>query len=277
MLDVWYPGAYAKPHQEFVYPDDYQQRLEEGLAVLLPKLPPGVQAHLKERMRRNGCASAEEELLLARGFSRVFGEPAISYPAVAKDQAVPEFHVQVSGKTVEIEAKGLFDPDVVRRLNEAMRRSGQNSWYSFNPKIGDVARLDRTITEALLSPATGHARIVVLTKYEPWISPFESVPLIRTLAVNPGVFGIPIQNHPLAIAYVTTRRIAGVWFNRGVERRVALDAPARESIRVALKASFYARRDGVFFDEHQDEDTQREMISKMERRRGGAGSSNLGD
>lgn len=107
-LDVSFPSAYAKPHQD-CYRPDYQQRLEDGAAILMPKLDAGETNHLVERMRGGACLSADEELLLARGFAEVFGAGAISFPSVPRDQHVPEFHVAVGGHRIEVEAKGLMD------------------------------------------------------------------------------------------------------------------------------------------------------------------------
>lgn len=262
-LDVSYPSAYAKPHQELFYPPDYQQRLEDGAAVLMPKLDSGETNHLIARMRGAGCLSADEELLLARGFAEVFDADATSFPAVPRGQDIPEFQVAIGGHSVEIEAKGLMDEQEVRELNEHALRSGQLSWFSYSPTIGNLGRLRNAIARKLLSNTTGDARILVLTQYTAWITPIEGIPLIRALATNPAQFEIPADKHALAIAHVTGRWIAGVWINDGVTQRLGLGEADRESIRRALKASFYERSGGVFFTEQQSEDEQNTMIAKM--------------
>lgn len=261
--DVWYPSSYAKPHNDMSYPPDWQQRLEEGAAVLLPKLDDGERAHLIKRMRGAGCQSAEEELLLARGFARVFGPDAISFPRVDKGQDVPEFHVSVSGRTIEIEAKGLMDSAEVSQLNEYAIRSGQYSWCSFSPTIGDVGRLRAAVAKKLLSTPTGDARVLVLTQYTPWIHPAEAIPLVRTMGTAPETFGIDAKAHALAVAYVTARWVAGVWLNEGVVQRLGFDTGTREQIRRAVRESFYPRKDDVFFDETIGESRERELIAEM--------------
>ena len=189
--DVWYPASYAKPHNDLLYPPDWQQRLEEGASVLLPKLDKRERKHLFSRMRGNGCLSAEEELLLARGFAQVFGPDRIAFPRVGKDKDVPEFHVSIQGTTVEVEAKGLHESEAVRQLNSHAIRTGQLSWITMNPDIDPLRRLRQAIAKKLLSGRTGDVRILVLTQYTPWITPVEAVPLIRGLAIDPGHFGIP--------------------------------------------------------------------------------------
>ncbi len=261
--DVWYPSSYAKPHNDMFYPSDYQQRLEEGAAVLLPKLDAGEKRHFISRMRGAGCLSAEEELLLARGFARVFGPDAISFPKVNKGQDVPEFHVSVSGRTIEVEAKGLMDSDEVRRLNEYAIRSGQMCWVSGSPSIGDIGRLRAAVAKKLLSTPTGDGRVLVLTQYTPWIHPAEAIPLVRTMGTAPEKFGIAPEAHALAVAYVTARWVAGVWLNEGVSQRLGFDTTTREQVRRAVRESFYPRKGGVFFDETIDERRERELIAEL--------------
>jgi hypothetical protein len=54
-----------------------------------------------------------------------------------------------------------------------------------------------------------------------------------------------------------------VWFNDGALKRLGLDSTAREQIRNALRASFYPRAGGVFFDESNSEQRERELIAEM--------------
>ncbi len=261
--DVWYPSSYAKPHNDMTYPPDWQRRLEEGAAVLLPKLDAGERNHFVRRMRGGGCLSAEEELLLARGFARVFGPDAISFPKVNKGQDVPEFHVSVSGRTIEVEAKGLMDSDEVRRLNEYAIRSGRMCWVSCSPLIGDIGRLRAAVAKKLLSTPTGDGRVLVLTQYTPWIHPAEAIPLVRTMGTAPETFGIAADAHALAVAYVTARWVAGVWLNEGGAQRLGFDTATREQVRHAVRESFYPREGGVFFDETIDERRERELIAEL--------------
>ena len=132
-----------------------------------------------------------------------------------------------------------------------------------NPDIDPLRRLRQAIAKKLLSGRTGDVRILVLTQYTPWITPVEAVPLIRGLAIDPGHFGIPNEQHALAIAYVTNRWLTGVWFNVAVERTLRVDEGSRELIRQALKDSFYERRGGVSFHDQQNEAEQRAMIADM--------------
>lgn len=261
--NVSYPSSYAKPHQSLFYPPDYQQRLDEGASILLPKLDSAERAHFTERMRRSGCLSAEEELLLARGFAKAFGDSSITFPAVPRDKDRPEFLVTVAGRQIEVEAKGLMDSAEVTALNQSAIQSGEMGWISYSSSIGDVRRLRVAAAKKLLSERTGDARILVLTQYTPWIHPAEGLTLLREMAVAPDGFGIPSDHHPLAVAYVTGRWIAGVWFNEAISARIGLDAASKESLRAAVKDSFYPRRDAVFFDETNSDARQQELIAQM--------------
>lgn len=267
-LDVWYPSSYAKPHGDFNYPADWQNRLEEGAAVLLPKFDAAERNQFIARMRCEGgsCLSAEEELLLARGFANEFGGSAISFPQTVRGEDVPEFHVQIGETIVEVEAKGVMEEQAVRELNEYAIRSGQMSWVSTNPHIGDVGRLRAAIAKKLLSHTTGDIRVLALTQYTPWIDPFEAIPLIRTMATSPDTFNIPAEKHPLAITYVGRRWSIGIWLSNAVASRIGLDVTSRDRIRSALRGAFYPRSDGVFFDEATPESREGELIAKMTRR-----------
>ena len=109
-----------------LFPSCYQHRLEEGAVILLPKLSQIEKNHLIKRMHGDGCLSAEEELLLARGFALQFGIDSIEAPQSDPSKPRPEFIVNISGKKIEIEAKGLLDSQQVQQLNQSARTLGQN-------------------------------------------------------------------------------------------------------------------------------------------------------
>jgi hypothetical protein len=260
---VWYPRTYDKPHQELFYPPDYQQRLEEGAAILLPKFDDGERKHFVQRMRGEGSLSAEEELLLARGFAKSFGADAVTFPHGPRSQDRPEFHVSIARHTIEVEARGLRDSDEVRELTDRAIRQDEWGWHSFSRTIRDNRRIRSAVAKKLLSPIRGDGRIVVFTQYTAWPTPDDGVPLLCEMAITPEKFEIPADQHALVIAYVCARWIAAVWFNEGVASRLGLAPETRTSIRAALRNSFYPRNDGVFFDETQDGDAQRTMIGRM--------------
>lgn len=262
--DVWYPSSYAKPHNDMFLPADWQDRIEEGAAVLLPKFDKAELAHFVQRMRLGG-SSTEEELLLARGFASVFGAGAISFPKVNRNSPRPEFHVTVGGLEIEIEAKGMLDSAEVRALNEHALRSGELCWSSFNPRIGSVTRVQQQVKEKLLSATTGDVRVLVFTQYTPWPPPWDVVSLLRRMAASPETFAVPLDKHPLAIAYVTYRWTTGVWLSVAAAQRAGLGPADLQCVRAAIGASFYARSDGLLFDETNDDKRERELIAQMRR------------
>ena len=141
--------GYAAPIFEEIgqYPRCYQSRLEEGASILLPKLSDRDRKHLIERMRKSNPTSAEEELLLARGFSLEFGKDAIHTAAGDPSKPKPEFYVSVEGQSIAIEAKGLLDSKTVRDLNKFSINSGQYYWISVDPSIGDPSHVRRALAQ----------------------------------------------------------------------------------------------------------------------------------
>jgi hypothetical protein len=262
MDDVAYPSAYAAHVLEMFYPVDYQKRLEEGARLLLAKLPVSERNHLIERMRGAGCLSAEEELLLARGFALEFGDAGVLPPPGNSSQPRPEFVVRVPGHEIDVEAKGLLDSQEVQQLNDCARRFGTGGWFTFG-QVDTPNRLRAGLARKLLSVREGVPRIVVLTQYTPWLTPDVTIPLIRQLALSPQGFSIPDVKHPLAIGYVFQRGIQGVWFNQSVQDRHGINAELCERLRRAVRDSFYPRPDGLFLDETVDAHHENDSIARM--------------
>lgn len=262
MADVSYPSAYATHLLELFHPPDYQKRIEEGAAVLLGKLGSADRNHLVSRMRGNGCLSAEEEVLLARGFALEFGATAFLAPPGDNSHPRPEFIVRVQAHEVDVEAKGLLVSQEVQSLNDYARRFGTGGWFTFG-EVDSPDRLRAGLARKLLRTRDGFPRIVVLTQYTPWLKPDVSIRLVRQLALSPGNFNIPDSKHPLAIGYVWDRGIQGVWFNRDVQERNSIADDVRERVRTAICSSFYPRHDGLFFDETLDSHQTADLIGRI--------------
>jgi hypothetical protein len=263
MADVSYPSAYAVHVLELFYPADYQRRVEDGAAVLLGKLGSADRNHVVSRMRGNGCLSAEEELLLARGFALEFGDDALVAPPEDSSQPRPEFIARVQGgHEFDVEAKGLLDSQAVQSLNDCARRFGTGGWFTFG-QVDSPDRLRAGLARKLLRTRDGFPRIVVLTQYTPWLTPDVTIPLVRQLALSPEDFDIPECKHPLAIGYVCQRGIQGVWFNRDVQERHCIEDDIRERLRTAICSSFYPRPDDLFFDETLDLERTADILRRM--------------
>lgn len=264
MNDVAYPGAYKAPLYEALgqLPVCYQHRLEEGAVILLPKLSEGEKNHLIKRMLGDGCLSAEEELLLARGFVLEFGSDAITGPSGDPSSQRPEFVVNANSFAIDIEAKGLLDSARVRQLNENARQVEQNFWISGDPEIDNIRRVQRALKKKLLHCIEGRIRVVILTQYS-WPTPDKSINLIREVARNPNCIEIPQIKHPLAVAFAWERYIQGVWFNPSVMCSSNMGEDLCERLRRAIRRAFYPRPDGLFFDEKIDDTEHRDMLDKM--------------
>lgn len=270
--DILYPEAYGAPHFEDLrqFPRCYQQRLEEGARILLPKLITSDRNGLITRLRgnsRNNPASGAEELLLARGFALQFGTDSIEVPQSDSSKRRPEFIVNISGKKIEIEAKGLLDSQHVQQLNQSARTLGQNYWISLDSSIGDPKRVRRALAKKIFESAHHSPCIIVLTLYSGFDFPV-GFDLARQMALCPGHFRIPETQYPLAVALASDhRRILGVWFNSTVLERESIDGLTKERLRSAVRQSFYACTDSVFFDESMSEDEHEKMLECVRARR----------
>ena len=267
LRDIPYPDAYGAPYFENlrIFPRCYQQRLEEGANVLLHKLMKSDRNNLINRLRETGPASGAEELLLARGSALQFGVDSIEAPESDPSKPRPEFIVNISGKKIEIEAKGLLDSQQVQQLNQSARTSGQNYWISQDSSIGDPKRVRRALAKKILESAPHSPCIIVLTLYSgfDFLVGFD---LARQMALCPGDFSIPETQYPLAVALASDhRRILGVWFNSVVLKRKSIDGLTKERLRSAVRQSFYACTDSVFFDESMSEDDHEKMLERARR------------
>ncbi len=243
-------------------PACYQHRLEEGAVILLSKLSQLEKNHLIKRLR-DGCPSAEEELLLARGFALQFGIDSIEAPQSDPSKPSPEFIVNISGKKIEIEAKGLLDSQQVQQLKQSARTLGQNYWISVDSGIGDPKRVRRALAKKIFESALHSPCIIVLTLYSGFDFPV-GFDLARQMALCPGHFRIPETQYPLAVALASDhRRILGVWFNSVVLERESIDGLTKERLRSAVRQSFYACTDSVFFDESMSEDDHEKMLERV--------------
>ncbi|GAG27411.1 unnamed protein product, partial [marine sediment metagenome] len=192
LADVEYPAAYAACHFSLL-PVDYQQRVEEGVGIILRKLCARESAHFIERLRERGCASAEEEALLARGFALVFGEDAIQPPQGSPNDRRPEFSVRIGQVEIDVEAKGLFDSDLVRRLSKTARRQGKCSWATGDRRVNAVHRVRSSVAKKLLKTSLGRRTMLVLRTYSLWPSADKTVDLLRKMTLNPAAYEIPWQ------------------------------------------------------------------------------------
>jgi hypothetical protein len=244
-------------------PKGWQYRLEEGAKILLPQINNREQGHLIKRMRDTESTSAEEELLLARGFSSEFGQDAISLPQTSSTATSPEFELNACGHRIMVEAKGRVTNTLLEQEREQMRRIGCTHGFRIEmPWIDD--KIEKWIKNKIYS--TLHSKavpdkgfILVLSIYTFPSDLCMLIDMVREFAENPGNpkyyennrgdLNLPPEHWALVIALVFHGRIQGVWFNRSVRDRLSIDTTTQEHIRAAIKKSFYYRQDKVFFHE----------------------------
>jgi hypothetical protein len=240
----------------------WQYRLEEGACVLLPKLNNKDRGHLEERMRGAGSTSAEEELLLARGFALEFGREAIRIPQTLKRP--PEFEVDARGHRILAEAKGRVETEFV-----AGRRQLESILGAAFPPVADLddgvgCWLKRTIKKTLVKKSfTPDVGFVLAMSVYTLADPLRMIHSVRESAMDPATLGLLTERWPLVLALVSGGSILGVWFNSTVRDRLGIDTTAQERIREAIKSSFYPREDGVFFHEGMTDDEHRSGIDRM--------------
>jgi hypothetical protein len=253
-LDVGFPEAYYAPCLIDVQ-SDYQQRLDEGAAIFLARLKGQARQDFVLRLRSREPASATEELLLARGFVKEFGdiEPPLGNRAAPR----PEFTVSIGAHRVAVEARGLMNSRRVQQLNDNSWRSGQHCWVSADPTIGDPIRVRKALAEKMLESADDSPRITVLTLYSAFDA-LGGIDVARQMAVRPERFGIPQAKFPLAVALASHRWLQGIWLNDSVAQRLGFSEDIKSHIRAAIGSSLYLRADGILLQEGMS--TQEESV-----------------
>lgn len=261
---IGYPAAYAAPVFGESLPSDYQSRLEDGAAALLPKLSEKDRSVLTGRLRGKGCVSAEEELLLARSFALEFGNDAVLGPKGDISKTRPEFAVLANGLEIAIEAKGLLDSENIRLNWQGAHFASENFWVSpFDTLDKDLKRVELAIKKKVGHLSAVGCGIIVFTQYTLWPPADITTDLIRNMVLEPSKHGIHDFSAVLSVAFVSFRLIQGVWFNPHTAERCCIEPTLRERLRTALRDSFYPRSDGLFFDETMDEKSHKAMLDKM--------------
>ncbi len=256
----------------------WQAKLEEGAGVLLPRLSKQERGHLVKRMRDTESTSAEEEILLAGGFSREFGAEAIELPEGSCDQPRAEFEVNADGARIIIEAKGRLVSQSVEQEREQNRAIERQLGIKIPdpPPLDD--KVDRWIENKFFKTLRSKSKtdcgmILVMSLYTLPGNFLALIDQVRGLAACPGNpaclqtkrddLHLAEEHRPLAIALVSGGSIQGVWFNLLVRDRLGIDTTTEERIRVAIKESFFPREDGVFFHEGLSDEDHAIMIHKM--------------
>jgi hypothetical protein len=237
--DIAFPGAYSAPLR--LVPSDYQDRLEQGAAILLSKLSKKEGNHLVTRLRGDGCISAEDELLLARGFAIEFDNDAIVGPSGEPTAKRPEFVVNVKGHAIAIEAKALLDSLHTRLLGHGARLVGQNYWVSYcDTTVKDLKRVESAVKKKIPQVRSSGMGVIVFTQHTPWPPVIETTRLLSRLALHGKVSGL------LAIAYVFQQHLQGVWLNPSVVKSSNVDDDLLQQLRKAITISFYPRSDDPY-------------------------------
>jgi hypothetical protein len=251
--------------EDGLIPKGWQYRLEEGTKILLPKISNIEQGHIIKRMRDTESTSAEEELLLARGFAEVFRPEAIYLPQTFSAYTIPEFEVNADSHRIMVEAKGRLMAKSLEKEREQMRKIESMhdikiEASTFDDKIDEWIK--NKIYKTLEKKAIRNKGfILVLSIYTFPSDLCAIIDMVREFAENPGnpVFfrknpgdlNLPEEHWALAIALVFHGIIQGIWFNTTVRNRLSINKITQERIRIGIKNSFYPRQDRIFFDEEE--------------------------
>jgi len=230
------------------YPPDYQLRLEEGAEVLRRVSSSSEWEHLVSRLRRGNSLSAEEELLLARGFALEFGTENIVRPNLPTNAPRPEFALRVYGKEIFVEAKGQLDSETVQRLNRQAMETGQGGWFSHDPKIADPNRIINAVRDKILKNHPNQPTILVFTQYAAHHERDVVADTLRRMAQTPDEFGIPRDRRAIATVYVFERLLQGIWFSTHTLVEHSVEASFCDRLRRALLGAFYPRPDGILLN-----------------------------
>ena len=255
-VDAVFPEAYfASNYIDF--PDDYQQRIEDGATIMLTGLKGRARSDFFSRIKCRDPASATEELLLARGFFRKFGEIDLQLGNPAAPRA--EFNVDIQGQTIAVEARGLRNSRIVQELNDRSWRSGKHYWISTDPEIGKPKRVRKALVEKILESAKDLPRIIILSSYSPF-DDLDGINIARQMAIKPESFDLPQINFPLAIVYASHRLLQGLWFNSSVVNRLQFSRNTQDAIIAAIRESIYSRTDGVFLHDGLSEEEHNSLL-----------------
>lgn len=255
-VDAAFPEAYFAPCL-IDLPDDYQQRIEEGATIMLTGLKGRARSDFFSRIKCRDPASATEELLLARGFFRKFGEIDLQLGNPAEPRA--EFNVDIQGQTIAVEARGLRNSRIVQELNDQSWRSGKHYWISADPEIGRAKRVRKALAEKMLESANDLPRIIILSLYSPFDA-LAGINIARQMAIKPESFDMPQTKFPLAIALASHRLLQGIWFNRSVVSRLQFSRNTQDDIIAAIRESMYPRTDGVFLHDGLSDEEHNSLL-----------------
>jgi hypothetical protein len=213
-----------------------------------------------------GCTSAEEELLLARGFALEFGKDAIHVHTYLKSEPHPEFWIFVKGQKIAIESKGILDYKTVRELNKFSICSDQYYWLSNDPSIGDPSYVRGVLVKKILKSIVHSPCVIVLTLYGAFDF-LAGIDLARKMATAPSNFSISEEAYPLAVVLVSGPMcIQGVWFNLSVTKRIDISEDTKERICTAVKNSFWPRPDEIFLHEKMTDCEHNEAVDTIRAR-----------
>jgi len=273
-----YQAPFFEAGEDPIIRKGWQGKLEIGASVLLPLLDERERGHLIKRMRDTESTSAEEEILLAGGFSRVFGAEAITLPQASPDEPRPEFEVNADGCRILVEAKGRAVAEAIEQARNLRRTVGSLHGIQMGPPPVLDNKVEQWVRKKTLSSLqdksqTGCGFVLVLSLYTPPDNFLTLIDMVRTLAVspgdpacfrkNPGDLSLAEEHWALAIALVSGGSIQGVWFNCTVSRRLGIDTTTQDRIRTAVNDSFFPREDGVFFDERMSDEGHKAMKHRM--------------
>jgi hypothetical protein len=266
--------------EDGLIPKGWQYRLEEGAKILLPKMSNIEQGHLIKRMRDTESTSAEEELLLARGFAEVFKPEAIYLPQTFSASTIPEFEVNANSHCIMVEAKGRFTNKSLEQEREQLRRIEsihnikiEMPWLDDKIEKWIRNKICRTIRNKAVR---GKGLVLVLSIYTLPSDLCAIIDMVREFAENSGNsaffreksgdLNLPEEHWALAIALVFQGIIQGVWFNTNVRDRLSINTNTQERIRMGIKKSFYRRQDRIFFDEEMNNEEYKSAIELSGRR-----------
>jgi hypothetical protein len=280
--DICYLGnafGYQAPffEEEGLISKGWQYRLEEGAKILIPRMSKREQRHLAKRMRDTESTSAEEELLLARGFALEFEQEAMYLPQASSGSTRPEFEVNANGHLIMVEAKGRLIAKSLEQEREQMRKIESMhdiriEASTFDDKIDEWIK--NKIYKTLKKKAIRNKGfILVLSIYTFPSDLCAIINMVREFAENPGepVFfrknpgdlNLPEEHWALAIALVFHGIIQGVWFNTTLCNRLNINTTTQERIRMGIKNSFYPRRDRILFDEDMNNKEHKFALYRM--------------
>lgn len=228
------------------FPVDMMTRLEDGLGWLLAHTRGGPKTDLIGRLTKGDQQrSAVEEILLAQGLVRVFGDERVAaYPEIEETEKRAEFKITSEGLVFFVEATGLTSPQEEELIREGAETG--DGYLFFRDHREEIGRFCEKISTKVGERPISAPLLLCLSQYAFGPDPSRGSARIRDIVGHPGDYGIPESIQLLGVSWSYGFRVFGVCLSGATCRASSLCAGTINKIKQALIESYSPPPDGAF-------------------------------